>query len=706
MSPEKSRPTPPCRGLFDLRSLMVLLLVLSTASLPASAALEAPDPICPASAATAGPAGFAIAGFVDAEEMGNADWVYSWSYANKSYYDNPTFLPMVWGGPMGEEHNCGQRYGNTWRPGCANGGDNGGGTGCSSDEIQAFASGVADFVRASLTDNRPSNACGRTWLIFNEPDLRGPEGGCADSSDLDPVQAAAIFEALVAEIRAVDPTARFYCCGTIVDSPDLPVEERTSLAWMAAFLGAISDADTLDGFHVHNYGFTPYDASNPSLVADAAQDTIGRMELFREFVAEQSRFSDRPITVTESSNWGWPDRAPEQAGFMQGMAEWLVGPQQGYEGAAWFVSQAGYSAPCAHGDECAFSTRAVWPAGSGSTESLTAASRYFNFTTETNWQTSAWKRNGSWLSSYNAHYARSGGPCEDRPRELCNFETRTVFDDGTGGLIESITAFGEIYNFTLAPGDPAPIPWPDNGAPLYSVPWYVEWGGIDGPCADALPPTLGCYFDTRTVFDEGDQKIEYITAGGKFFELTWPAGASQPATPMRSGWIGDEDRYSAICAAQPGTCRLDTHTRFRHAGFLLDSVTVGNAYYNFAWNAATEVWEPLIDNGSSLDSVAWYTQNPIFTSLFEPFDGPPTELGEQWLAYSWDPVTYGQLNTNHVVRRLNLAGPQPLGGFTDPIVMIGAPTLNGDEAAVMRIDNVDATGFDYFLQEWDYLNGT
>jgi hypothetical protein len=44
--------------------------------------------------------------------------------------------------------------------------------------------------------------------------------------------------------------------------------------------------------------------------------------------------------------------------------------------------------------------------------------------------------------------------------------------------------------------------------------------------------------------------------------------------------------------------------------------------------------------------------------------------------------------------------------FIDPVVVAKPLSYNGGDPAVLRIQNVDSTGFDIRIQEWDYLDGT
>jgi hypothetical protein len=42
--------------------------------------------------------------------------------------------------------------------------------------------------------------------------------------------------------------------------------------------------------------------------------------------------------------------------------------------------------------------------------------------------------------------------------------------------------------------------------------------------------------------------------------------------------------------------------------------------------------------------------------------------------------------------------------YEDPIVVAGGASINGSDPAMVRIRNVDVTGFDIRIQEWDYLD--
>ena len=63
-------------------------------------------------------------------------------------------------------------------------------------------------------------------------------------------------------------------------------------------------------------------------------------------------------------------------------------------------------------------------------------------------------------------------------------------------------------------------------------------------------------------------------------------------------------------------------------------------------------------------------------------------------------MEFDDVQINHTWTRINFNQP-----FVNPVVVAGPISLNGGQPAVIRIRNVDATGFEIRIQEWDYLDG-
>jgi hypothetical protein len=63
-------------------------------------------------------------------------------------------------------------------------------------------------------------------------------------------------------------------------------------------------------------------------------------------------------------------------------------------------------------------------------------------------------------------------------------------------------------------------------------------------------------------------------------------------------------------------------------------------------------------------------------------------------------IEAGELSLDHNWKRVSFTK-----SFADPVVTANALSSNGGDPAVVRIRNVDATGFDVRIQEWGYLDG-
>jgi hypothetical protein len=62
-------------------------------------------------------------------------------------------------------------------------------------------------------------------------------------------------------------------------------------------------------------------------------------------------------------------------------------------------------------------------------------------------------------------------------------------------------------------------------------------------------------------------------------------------------------------------------------------------------------------------------------------------------------MEFGEIQINHTWFRVYFEKP-----FDKPVVVAGPISLNGDDPAVIRIRNVDSTGFEIRIQEWGYLD--
>ena len=63
-------------------------------------------------------------------------------------------------------------------------------------------------------------------------------------------------------------------------------------------------------------------------------------------------------------------------------------------------------------------------------------------------------------------------------------------------------------------------------------------------------------------------------------------------------------------------------------------------------------------------------------------------------------MEFDDVQVNHTWTRVNFNTP-----FVNPVVVAGPISRNGGQPAVIRIQNVDAAGFEIRIQEWEYLDG-
>jgi hypothetical protein len=107
-----------------------------------------------------------------------------------------------------------------------------------------------------------------------------------------------------------------------------------------------------------------------------------------------------------------------------------------------------------------------------------------------------------------------------------------------------------------------------------------------------------------------------------------------------------------------------------------------------------EIKEVLVD-GKSMGAINTYTFSNVLSSsnISVHFEITPS-----------DPTTHiiemGEVSVNHKWQWVSFAGI-----FIDPIVVAKPAGLNDQEPAFVRIQNVDTTGFEIRIQEWDYLDG-
>ncbi len=244
--------------------------------------------------------------------------------------------------------------------------------------------------------------------------------------------------------------------------------------------------------------------------------------------------------------------------------------------------------------ECNFEARTVYPAASGDlVESIIAYGRRYEFVGP---GSAPAPQNGEPLDAW-PHYA--AGPCADQPAGDCHFDTRLVRQVGTD-WVESITANGRYWNYTLDLTTDTATPWMGNGASLDDVPRYAA-----GPCASM--PAGQCRLGSREFIDTTGPRVESITADGRYwnFDIDADTGTAT-AWPSNGETLGSVGRYAAGPCLDQAACAFDSRTVVTIDGSMVESIVAHGAFYN--WDVADGSAWP--SNGASLHSVVRYATGP------------------------------------------------------------------------------------------------
>jgi hypothetical protein len=120
-----------------------------------------------------------------------------------------------------------------------------------------------------------------------------------------------------------------------------------------------------------------------------------------------------------------------------------------------------------------------------------------------------------------------------------------------------------------------------------------------------------------------------------------------------------------------------------------DSLTLG-----ITPDTGFEIKDVLVD-GNSIGAISTYTFSNVLSSsnISVHFDDIPADSNTHM-------IEMDEVSVNHKWQRVSFKEI-----FIDPVVIAKPASLNGKEPAVVRIQNVDTTGFDIRIQEWDYLDG-
>lgn len=204
----------------------------------------------------------------------------------------------------------------------------------------------------------------------------------------------------------------------------------------------------------------------------------------------------------------------------------------------------------------------------------------------------------------------------------CRFDSRVVYAvPGSTDVIEGITVGSKYWNFkgTAADGytNYIPLPGAESGA-LDAVSRYAS-----GPCQGL---GTACKFDTRTVYvrPNANEVIESITVGNKVYNFVATAADNyatfSPFAGLPTATLDSIDRYkNGPCQGLGASCRFDSRTVWisPSTNDLIESISVGNKFYNFKGTAADDyaTLAPMLGAESgTLSGVTRYASGPCQAS--------------------------------------------------------------------------------------------
>ncbi|KAB8145948.1 hypothetical protein F8S13_02405 [Chloroflexia bacterium SDU3-3] len=201
------------------------------------------------------------------------------------------------------------------------------------------------------------------------------------------------------------------------------------------------------------------------------------------------------------------------------------------------------------------------------------------------------------------------GPCAYSGGAPCRFDTRTFFTMSNGQVVESITAYGRIWNYdanTLAA-------WgSDNGKLLTNIARFQQANG--GPCAAGQT----CVLDTRMFFlTSTGQRVESITAYGKGYNYYVDTGAAYGTLGFSLSSVA---RYYSSAngspndpcefAASAASCVFDSRALYiSPSGQRVETITAYGRIWNFDADTGA-VLTNWIANGTDLTTIDRYRTGP------------------------------------------------------------------------------------------------
>ncbi|MGC4120832.1 MAG: hypothetical protein QM765_40900 [Myxococcales bacterium] len=159
-------------------------------------------------------------------------------------------------------------------------------------------------------------------------------------------------------------------------------------------------------------------------------------------------------------------------------------------------------------------------------------------------------KNGVDLASLSYLKATTNDPCFGSTGG-CTLDTRAFRPTSSGGWTEAITNVGQMFNYD-AVSHAAVVGLAVNGAPLTGQPRY--FGVSTAPCYGGT--LTDCRFQTQAYSKSGSSTLEWVTKDGTMWVFDAATGAAQSGSNTKLSSI---DRFKTSVCAGVADCRIRTH---------------------------------------------------------------------------------------------------------------------------------------------------
>ncbi|MEZ5591645.1 MAG: PKD domain-containing protein [Gammaproteobacteria bacterium] len=292
-----------------------------------------------------------------------------------------------------------------------------------------------------------------------------------------------------------------------------------------------------------------------------------------------------------------------------------------------------------------------------------------------------------------------------------------TFEEGAGGTVKDVSGAGVPLDLVIS--NPASVNWLPGGGIAITKAATIRSSGAASRLRTALQAsqaiTIEAWVTPANTTQAGPARIVALSQdglnGGNF---AMGQDGTKYMTRLRTSTT---DKYgkpalsTSTGTAVTGLSHLvytrnaSGQARFYINGIQESSATVSGNFSNWGDFALALANEPSADKQGKerpwlgeMYLVAMYDRALSAAEVDTNFwAGPEADLP---LSPSSALLETGEIAIDHIWQRVNLTK-----SFEDPVVIANAPSLDSGQPVVVRIRNVDASGFDIRLQEWDYLDG-